>query len=247
LIYAVAAAIYTFEVLLDVAKGNLQILADRSPAGNPKWIQNQIKKFQYGDVIAFINNVPAYAVIDLTKQIVKQCSVKQLTSGVVMIKVAKGSPLGPLAAGELTALRDYYFGTSTTEGVGFAGVRTEFVSLNPDRMKVSATVYYLGQYVEATVKANVITAINSFLSSFTDEAFDGTVFIIKLIDTIQSVAGVSRVVISEIKGRAATVALADAQTVDPQGYYATVAGYLISEDTAGATLTDTITMMEENV
>jgi hypothetical protein len=188
-------------------------------------------------------------VVDESARIVTRCSVKQLTSGVVAIKVAKGtSPsLGPLSGSELAALKDYYYGTSNTEGIGFAGVRASFINLDPDRMRVAAIIYYLGQYVESDVKTNVIAAINDFFATFADDAFDGTVFMIKLVDAVQQVPGVSRMVLSDVKARAATVVLGSASTIDLQGYYTTIAGYIISEDTASNTLTDTIGMLEENV
>lgn len=249
IIAVVSIAMYTLEVMIDILKTNIQAIADYAPSGNAKWVQSQILKFQYTDVITLTNSVPGYAVLDLTKRIVTRCSVKQLSSGVLAIKVAKGiSPsLSPLSAPELAALKDYYFGTSTTQGIGFAGVRTTFINLAADRMRIEANVYFLGQYVQSTVKANVIIAINNFLGTFSDTAFDGTVFIIKLVDAIQAIAGVSRVTLVSVKARPNTVVLASATVIDTQGYYATVAGYIISEDTASNTLSDTITMIEENV
>lgn len=249
MIYALAAAIFTFEAMLDITTANIQAIADSSPAGNSKWVQRQILNFQFGDVVQLINFVPTYSPVDVTHRIVTRCSVKQLTSGVLSIKVAKGvvPSLGPLSGPELLALKDYYFGTATTEGVGFAGVKTVFVNLQPDRMRVEATVYFLGQYVESTVKAAVIAAIDGFLASFQDTAFDGTVYMIKLVDAIQAVPGVSRVTLTSIKARAQTVALGSATTIDIQGFYTTLAGYLISEDTASNTLTDTITMIPETI
>ncbi len=126
-------------------------------------------------------------------------------------------------------------------------MRTTFVNLNPDRMRVQATVYFFGQFVEATVKTNVIAAINNFFSTFQSEAFDGTVFMIKLIDAVQAVDGVSRIVLTEVKAREAATPLASATVIDVQGFYTTVAGYLISEDTSGNLLTNTITMAEETL
>jgi hypothetical protein len=249
IIYIVAASLFTLETMIDLLKADIQEIADRAPSGNASWVRQQILNFQFGDAVVLTDFVPGYAVVDESARIVTRCSVKQLTSGVLSIKVAKGTvpSLAPLSAPELAALSDYYFGTSTTEGIGFAGVRATFINLNPDRMKVSATVYYFGQYVQATVKTNVIAAINDFFGSFSDDAFDGTVFISKLRDAIEAVEGVSRVVFTDIKAREATVALGSATTIDLQGYYTTVAGYLISEDTGGSTLNDTITMTEENI
>lgn len=249
IIYVVSAAIFTFETMVDILQATIQGIADSAPSGNTKWVQRQILNFQFGDVIQLVNFVPTYTPVDETHRIVTRCSVKQLASGFLAIKVAKGivPSLGPLSGTELSALKDYYFGTSTTEGVGFAGVRTTFINLNPDRMRVQATVYFLGQYIEADVKTAVIAAINNFFATFSDSAFDGTVFMIRLVDAIQSVPGVSRVTLDDIKAREAVVALGSATTIPVQGFYTTIAGYLISEDTAGNTLADTITMMEENV
>lgn len=249
IIFTVAASMFTLEVMIDLLKEDIQTIADSAPAGNAKWLQRQILNFQYGDIITLVNSVPTYDPVDASARIVTRCSVKELGSGIVAIKVAKGviPSLGPLSAPELSALIDYYYGTSTTEGVGFAGVRANFVNLEPDRMRVEATVYFLGQYIEADVKAAVITAIENFFATFQDVAFDGTVYMIKLVDAIQAVPGVSRIELTDVKARRETVVLGSASTVDIQGKYTTVAGYLIPEDTASNTLTDTITMSEESI
>jgi hypothetical protein len=249
IIYVVAASIYTLEVMIDVLQATIQSIADSAPSGNAKWVQRQILNFQYGDVVTITNFVPGYVVIDTTKRIVTRCSVKQLGSGVIAIKVATGTApsLTPLSAPQLSALKNYYFGTATTEGIGFAGVRATFINLDPDRMYVEGTVYFLGQYIQADVKTAVIAAIDNFFATFADTAFDGTVYVIRLIDAIQAVPGVSRVVLSNVKARQSTVALGSATVIDLQGYYTTVAGYLISEDTASNTLNDKITMVEESI
>lgn len=247
IIFTVAASMFTMETMIDILQAAIQSIADAAPSGNAKWVQRQILNFQYGDVIQLVDFVPTYTPVDESARIVTRCSVKQLSSGFIQIKVAKGTPpsLGPLSGPELSALKNYYFGTSTQEGVGFAGVRAVFINLQPDRMRVQATVYYLGQYVEADVKAAVIAAIDNFFATFQAIAFDGTVFMIKLVDAIQAVPGVSRVTLTDVKARQETVPLGSATTIDVQGVYPTVAGYLISEDTAANTLADTITMTEE--
>lgn len=249
IIYVVSAAMFVFESMLDIFQAAVQDIADRAPSGNAKWVQRQILNFQYGDVVTLVDFVPTYSPVDESARIITRASVKELASGVLAIKVAKGTvpSLSALSAPELAALKDYYFGTSTTEGIGFAGVRTTFINLEADRMRVQATIYFFGQYIEADVKAAVIVAIDDFFANFSTVAFDGTVFMIKLIDAIQAVSGVSRVVLEDIKARAQTVVLGSATTIDLQGYYSTVAGYLISEDTASNTLSDTLTMAEEVV
>ncbi len=109
-----ATAQNTFEQLADVTKTEIQEIADAAPTGNPKWIQTQILKFQFGDVVQLgANFVPFYPVIDTTKQIVTRCAVfSDPNETTVEIKVAKSeNPPEPLTAAELTALEDYYYGT----------------------------------------------------------------------------------------------------------------------------------------
>lgn len=245
IIASVAQCILTFEAIIDTAKAQLQTISNAIPAGNEAWLQQQILNFQYGDVIGFVNNVPAYSPVDPTHRIITQCSVKQLASGIVAIKVAKSSPPAPLASGELSALTDYYYGTSTSQGIGFAGVRAQLISLDADRLFVKANIYFFGQYTQSVVSAEVITAINNFLSSFSLNSFDGTLFMKDLKDTIEGVPGVSRVSFTDIKGRAAIIPLSGATEIDIQGFYSTVAGYIISEDTTSNTLADTLTFIQE--
>lgn len=247
LIDVVALAMYTFEVIMDQLKADIQEIADTAPSGNNKWIQKQMFNFQYTDTVVLTDFVPGYPVIDESKRIITQCAVKDAGAGIVSIKIAKGSvaPFSPLSAPELAALKNYYYGTSTTEGIGFAGVKAQFITLDPDRLFVQANVYFFGQYVSATVKTAVIAAVNTFLQSFANESFGGRVLMIKLVDAIQNVDGVSRVELVSVKARAAATLFGAATPIAVQGYYDTVAGHIISEDTAGQTLNDQITMIEE--
>jgi hypothetical protein len=246
IIFIVATAMFTLETMIDLLKADIEEAAEKAISGNSKWLQAQILNFQFGDVIQLVDFVPTYPVLDESKKIITRCSVKPAASGIVAIKVAKGAvgALGPLTAPELTALQDYYYGTATTQGIGFAGVKASFINLEADRMRVQGKVHFYGQYVEATVKAAVIAAIENFFNTFQDTAFDGTVFMIKLVDAVQAVPGVSRFVLEAVSARPQTGTLA---TVDIQGFYTTVAGYVIAEDAAGNTLTDTITMQVESV
>jgi hypothetical protein len=245
-----AAMIQLTEVVFDAFQNTITSIADRAASGNSQWIRQQMFNFQNGDVIELDSDyVPFYSVPDDLKKIITRAAVSERSGGGIDIKIAKGVPpsLTALSAPELQAVKDYWFGTTLQEGVGFAGISTNFISSDPDRMKIAANIYYQGQYVDATVKTNVIAAIDNFFATFSDDAFDGTVFIIRLTDAIQAVAGVSRVEYTEIKGRDSATAFASAALVDFQSFYRTQAGYLIAEDTAGETLADTITMVLETI
>lgn len=257
IIFVVSAAMFTFEVIVDNLRSVIQGIADTAPSGNESWLRRQILNFQYTDTVSInttdntLDNyfVPEYATVTPANRIVTQCTVSDGTAGSVIIKVAKGTvgSLSPLTTPELTALSNYYYGTSSTEGIGFAGVRATFTTLESDRMYVEGDIYYYGQYVAATVKTNVIAAIDAFFESFTDENFGGNVYIIRLVDAIQAVEGVSRVTLDSIKARPEATPFASATVVNIQGVYSTISGHIISEDETGETLDDKLTMIEETL
>lgn len=242
----VATAQNTFEVLADQTKVDIKAIADAAPTGNAKWIQSQILKFQFGDIIEIGDDyVPFYPVLDQTKKIVTRCAVfSDKVTGLVEIKVAKSEdPPEPLSAAELVALEDYYYGTSDTQGIGFAGVKAEFTNQDPDRLYVEGKIIYLGQFDPNTVKTNVIQAIEDFIAGFQNENFAGTIKMQRLEDAILAVEGVSRFKFATngIRARDFNTPFSSSTVVSPDGFYNTISGYAISEDEAGETLTDKIT------
>ena len=246
MITVVSTAMLVFEKIHDIFKEDLTELANQAIAGNVYWLQSQMLNFQYGDQILLDENFyPYYAVEDDTKKIVTRCAV--IDANPVVIKVATGvvPNLTQLSAAEMSALQDYYYGTQFSEGIGFAGVTATFISELPDRMWVAADVYYSSQLVTATVKTNVINAIDNFFATFQSTNFNGTVFMIKLTDAIQDVIGVTRVVYTTVEARNEATDISLATPIDFQGSYQAEAGYIISEDTPTYTLADSITMVPE--
>ena len=243
MITVVATSILVFEKIHDIFKEDITALAQSAVSGNAKWLQSQMLLFQYGDTVQLDSNFsPFYTLVDTSKQIVTRCAI--IDASPVGVKVAKGivPNLAPLTTLELDAVKDYYYGTQFEEGIGFAGIPAVFTSVEPDRMKVVANVFYSSQLVTSVVKAATITAIDTFFATFQEVNFNGTVFIIKLTDAIQAVTGVTRVIYTDIQAREDGGINAP---VDFQGSYATVAGYLISDDAIGETLDDTLTMDPE--
>ena len=248
---SVVAGQQLFELTADTVKASLDAAAAAAPSGNAAWIQARILEFQFGDQIEVDDNFNTfYPVPDVSKQIITRTSVfvDPVTSN-IQIKVAKESaPPVPLTGVELDALEDYYFGTGDTQGVGFAGVSTTFLSQDPDRIFVEGQIVYLGQFDPAVVKTNVIAAIEAFIASFQDQNFDGTIKMQKLTEAILAVDGVSRfdyAAADPIRVRPFNVVFAGATSIPTDSFYNTVAGYLISEDTAGETLADKLTTLLE--
>lgn len=255
IIFVTSAAMFVFETIADALKKDIERTRDTAIVGSASYIRQLMFNFQFGDSITINTTdptaddyfVPKYDPVTPANRIVTQCSVVTTTLNAINVKVAKGTSPNfvPLTGAELTALNDYYFGTSNTEGVGFAGVNATFISLNPDRLRVVANIYYFGQFVEATTKAAVITSINNFLATFADDNFGGVVRMNELRAAIEATEGVSRVEFTSLDARSDSQPYGTGVTVDSQGTYQAVAGYIISEDETGQTLDDTLTLIEE--
>lgn len=239
--YIVALAINLFEQILDQTKLDLEVISAKAVAGHPLWWVDQIKKFQYStnpatpQVIALVDFVPQYPTVDATMRIVTQVAVGTGAQRRVLIKVAKSvaGVLQPLDVAELAALQSY------VDAIKPAGQFIDIISLYPDRIAVIATIYYNPQYVEGNVLAASIDAMNVYISNL---QFDGLFQTIHLVDAIQSVAGVMDIEIDNIYARDEQTVYGGAGIVNVGRQYNPAAGYIIEEDTAGHTFSDTLTM-----
>ncbi len=250
LIHSVAVAINVFEELLDKFNVDVQVLIDSVPVHNTGNTRQKILNFQFGDVIALdADFIPVYTPVTPANRIVTQCAIVDSDTDLLTIKVAKGTApsLTPLTTPELDALKEYYFGTAVSQGVGVAGVNALFINADSDRFFVDGEVFFLGQFDSATVKTNVIAAMDDYLETFQNEAFNGEVFMNRMVDAMQAVDGVSRVNLATVRGRAAIVAFPSGTDVDTQGTYLTVSGHVLQENTGGSTFNDTITMTLETL
>lgn len=241
--YIMAVAIYVQEGLWDIFQSNLETQIANTPAWTDAWVHSQTFKFQYDStnpqVLQFDSNfVPTYPVVDTTKQIITRASVKTLPTKIVSVKVAKSNPPQALSAPELTSFKGYL------DNISPAGVQYKAVSLNPDQILIGATIYYNGQY-SATIQSAVKNAINNYLANV---PFDGVIKISAIEDTIQSVAGVTDVVMNNVAIRADGVPFANTTYLvqnNTEIYNQTTqyAGYSITETTTGYTINDTLTFV----
>jgi hypothetical protein len=181
-----------FERLMDLFKAAIQAIQDSKQYGTDEWWFDIVTAYQHGDLLAFINNIYQYPVIDATKQIVKFCSITTL-GGKVQIKAAASAGGQPivLTIDQINGLIDYL------EQKRPAGSRWVVQSLQADTLKIFGNVYYNASGDINIIKPAVIAAIQSFLlnlntasSTETNRNFDGTLYVNKLIDAIQAVPGV---------------------------------------------------------
>ena len=236
--YITAVAINLHEQFWDAMKIELEEIAAAAPTGNLKWLQAQVLKFQYSDSTPQVieldaNYAPRYPVEDEELRIISRCAVSQDGNRIVTVKVAKSDPPEPLNNDQYDALNAYL--NDDQLGIKFAGTLILIRNEQPDRVKITATIFYNGSY-STTIKQSVKDAINEY---FKNIPFDGVFRNSSLLQAIKAVAGVEDVQLFEIKARPASIALAGATLVERS--YNAFSGYLIEEDTTGHTFDDTLT------
>jgi hypothetical protein len=228
--YITAVSIWIFEKLLDTFQTELETTIAAAPIGTPGWLQTQAFKFQYDSttpqILELVDFVPTYEAVDPTKQLITQCSVNTLQNKVVSLKVAKNDPPEKLADGELTSFQGYL------SKIVFAGMQYLAVSRDPDLAYVQAQITYDGQY-STTVSANTVTAINNY---FRNIPFDGYFKVISLEDAIQSVPGVTDVVLNNVSLRPATLSYEQSTFIVSgntlfSSRYPLNAGYVVADTT----------------
>jgi hypothetical protein len=235
------------EQLQDAFMTDIEAVVASAAAASAKWVQAKMFEFQYSDtnpqVIALINTVPVYPVVDESLRIITACSVTSDISNVVAVKVAKGNPFQALASAELSSAQGYI------NTIGVAGIQYEVISLPPDNLYINADIYYQGQYA-SVIQANVIATINAYLQQHSVDNFDGKLKMSDLEQVIRDISGVNDVVLKNVRGRADADAFSagidlilGSQVIQRQ--WVTIAGYIISEITTGKTLADSLNFITE--
>lgn len=232
-----------FEQIMDAYVVALDTIISKSPGASTLWIQDKMFKFQYDatnpQIVQLIDLAPQYPVVDETKRIITACSVTSGISNVVNIKIAKGDPYEALTVSELSAAQSYI------NTIGVAGITYTCISLAADKIYIDADIYYTGQY-SAIIEDSVINALNSYLQTLSKTNFDGSIKMSDLEGLIRNVAGVTDVVMNNVRVRPDATAFADATYLIQdntllQKDYNSSAGYLVGETTSGQTFADSLT------
>lgn len=242
--FIVAVAIAVMEQLADAWRSDIEKVVAAAAPGSAQWLQAQVFKFQYStttpQVIQLINLAPVYPIIDASLRIVTRCSVTTDLSNSVTVKVAKGSTPEPLDGLELAALQSYI------NTIGVAGVDYNTISQAADRVYVEADIYYKGLF-SSVIKSNVILAINNYLAGI---PFNGRVKVDDMRAAVRAVPGVEDIVFKNVRARSNATAFGSGTALVQNNtlasrFWPTLAGYAISEDTAGQTLADKLNFISE--
>lgn len=193
--WVTAAAIYSFETLLDVFTTDIAKIFTQRINGTSAYYANAMLKWQYGDDLIINDEGTAfhYATEDTTKRLITHVSYQEyyneeFKDNILILKVASGEgrSLSQLSDEELIAARAYL------NQIKFAGVKCNVVSRRGDVLVPRLTVYYDGAITKEELYDNIDTALIDFIVNM---KFDSLVYLQKIIDAIQKVEHVTDVYI----------------------------------------------------
>lgn len=195
--WVAAAAIFTFESLLDVFVVDIADAINNRVNGTPAYYANALLQYQQGDELTVREDGLAfgYANVDETKRIITQVSYIESTDdqnldSKLILKVATGprGKLKAISAEELVPVRSYI------NKLKFAGTRLEVVSLPGDVLIPRVTVYYDGALTEWEIYQGIEEKLALYMM---EVDFDSTVYVSKVIEVIRSADHVTDVWIDE--------------------------------------------------
>ena len=191
--WVTAAAIYSFETLLDVFTTDIAKTFTQRINGTSAYYANAMLKWQYGDDLIINDEGTAfhYATEDTTKRLITHVSYQEyyneeFKDNILILKVASGEgrSLSQLSDEELIAARAYL------NQIKFAGVKCNVVSRRGDVLVPRVTVYYDGAITKEELYDNIDTALIDFIVNM---KFDSLIYSQKIIDAIQKVEHVTDV------------------------------------------------------
>ncbi len=216
------------ETFIDDAQAEIEAKLATQIVGTAPWYQGECLKFQLGDAL---QDDGKYATIDTSKQIITRAAVVEEEDGSLTIKVAKGATgeEQALSGGELNQFTNYM------EKIKFAGTTVSPISLNPDQLKITATVYHDGIYSTAQMQERVQAALENFIQNRV--TFNGKILVNRIIDELQDVVGLIDVEITDIR------AIVGLNEFPFTREYATQAGYV--KESEDFPFEDTITYVPQ--
>jgi len=206
-VYVVAAAIWLHEQLWDIYKAEVQTIADRAVAATLPWYVQQAKLFQWSATTTYYllfdpdTQQIRYNIVAPADRIVAFASAVESGANpkTVILKVAQAdgsgnpTPLPGTPGNPATQLGGI---TSYIRQIKPAGIQVTVVSRPPDLLNIQATVWITDASNQATIQTAVEAAIVAHIR--TAIPFDGVLFIERLRDAMQAVAGVADVALGPI-------------------------------------------------
>lgn len=210
----IATVIYSFEIILDIFRKEIEERTDKAIPGTLRWYANLCRKWQSGDTLLYDAETTEvyYAEINRDKQIISALAViegdRQLT-----VKAAKAltNSLKPLTSEECFFFKTYL------DKVKFAGDRIEIISTDPDAVTYNIEVYTDGLTPVDVLKEGVKQTLDNYRLALD---FNGTIHPARI---VSAVLGLESVVTANITSLTITPKGGTPQTVTTSA--SCVAGY----------------------
>lgn len=191
--WTVAAAIYSFETIMDVFTVDMNNALQERINGTPSYYVNSLLKYQHGDKLKIREDGLGfgYEKVDEAKRIVTQASYQedsneQSLDTKLILKVATGTngKLSPLTPDQLMMVASY------VNQIKFAGTTIEVVSRKGDIIIPRLTVYHDGTLPEETMRSNIDNALNSFIM---ETKFNSAIYVSNIVNCLMSVEHITDV------------------------------------------------------
>lgn len=202
LLWCVATAMYSFDVVLDLYKLYLESIAAKSRYGTLPWYASVAKEFQYGYSLSLIDLEYKYATVDESAKIIKLSSAKDNeTDGSVNVKIAtlSGTTPVPVGAPQLAAFTTY-INQKKPAGIRVAVINEAsdelrlYISANYDPLVLSSN----GSLISDTAVFPLEDAAKAYLASLD---FDAKFELMNCVDYLQAATGITSVYITSASAR----------------------------------------------
>ncbi|MFN8238646.1 MAG: hypothetical protein U0T77_10800 [Chitinophagales bacterium] len=191
-VWVVSSAIFVLYQFMDIFRSEIDAKVKANRPHTPDWYKTKALAFQYGDTLV---DSDEYAVIDVTKQIIKQVAIEEGDRKIV-VKIATLDGDTLVKIDDINKVNAF---ASYMDDVKDAGTLLEIVNEDADKLKVELEYYYDALLVKddgTTIigGVNVVEkAIKDYLNNF---EFNGTFDINNLTDYIQKAVGYKSVRLS---------------------------------------------------
>lgn len=183
--YIMAAAIHTFEIILDLFRKEINTITNKITPGTVRWYAEMCYRFQNGHKLLFDDNTAMlyYEKEAPETRIVKIVAISEQPNS-LLIKAAKIDSSGKIVP---LALEEKYNFTAYIDAIKFAGVDTEVISTAEDKIRYNLQIWFDPSVPHTLVRDNVLQALDNFK---TELGFDSMIYTQKLIDVVMAAQGV---------------------------------------------------------
>lgn len=195
--YIFAVAIYTFEIILDAFRSEIDVITNKITPGTTRWYAEMCYRFQNGHELLFDETKAMlyYDKTDPDARIVKIVAISE-DKNRLSIKAAKRDNSGKIVP---LSIEERYNFSSYIDAIKFAGVDTNIISTSADRIRYNLEVYFDPAIPNTLVQEYVEKALDSFKASL---GFDSMIYKQRFIDAVMDAEGVvtCNLVLLERKG-----------------------------------------------